>query len=99
MASRYNEKTGLPKGQGFYWKNDVIYVAIWRGGKKRQFCTGTDKTDAALDFKKKKSKQLDADDEARVVQGVRVSELFDDYVSHLIRLEQDQGAYMLTFPK
>ena len=93
---------GLPTGQGFYWKRDVIYVAIWHQGKKLGvFSTGTDQPKKAEKFKEdKKDELIKAQDTtiADLKKGVRVSELLADYVARLESKEADGGEYTTDVP-
>jgi integrase len=99
MASKYSESTGLPVGQGMYWKRGVIYVAIWYGGKKQSYCCGTDKPEEARKFRAKKLAELVTEDDSRVKTGIRCGELLTRYIAKLKRKEEDAGEYMTANPK
>jgi integrase len=85
---------GLPVGSGLYWKRDKIYAAIRVDGKKHVYNTGTDKVREAVEFKDEKSADLRKNAKALGARGIRVQDLFDDYISHLKRREHGRGAYM-----
>lgn len=99
MASKYSKTTGLPIGQGFYWKRDVIYVAIWHAGERHQFSCDTDKPEEARKFRVKKLAELVQESEASVERGMRCEGLLNRYIEHLKRKEQDRGVYMTANPK
>lgn len=99
MAVRYSEKTGLPIGQGFYWKRGVVYVAIWHGGKKHTFCCGTEKPEEAIDYRKEKIAELVKEGDAPTEKGLRCEQLLNRYIECLKRKEQDRGVYMTADPK
>jgi len=96
MASAYRDN-GLPKNQGFYLKRGVIYVTIYHpalpGGKK-SYCTGTDKVAEAREWKHNKIASLKVERDITVKRGVRMAELFGDYLDHLKAKEADAGVYM-----
>jgi len=88
----------LPNGEGFYWKDRFIYVAIYIKGDKHTFATGLTGDEPAVltklrDFKKQKIAELQAE-VIKVQKGVRVQELFDDYLEDLRRRENTRGHYM-----
>ena len=93
MASKYSKETGLPIGQGYYWKRRVIYVAIWHGGKKHTFSCGTDDPKEAMKFRTKKIAELVGEDDSRVKTGIRCGELLARYIAKLQRKEKDGGEY------
>lgn len=99
---RKNGKNGLPQGENFYWKRGVIYTEIWHQGKMLgQFSTGTAVIKEALAFKADKLSDLIKQEETRMVEvkkGVRVSELFDDYIARIASREADSGAYANSRP-
>ena len=99
MASKYSKETGLPIGQGFYWKRRVIYVAIWHGGKKHTFSCGTDDPKEAMKFRTKKIAELVGEDDSRVKTGIRCGELLTRYVTRLKRKEKDAGEYAMANQK
>ena len=99
MASKYSKKTGLPIGQGFYWKRRVIYVAIWHAGKKHPFSCGTDDPKEAMKFRTKKIAELVGEDDSRVKTGIRCGELLARYIAKLQRKEKDGGEYATANPK
>src|SRR5260370_6510196 len=90
-------RNGLPLGSGLYWNKETIYVELWHGGEKLgQFSTKTADVQKALRFKDAKLKELIKAEEAAIAdlkKGVRVAELFDDYIGRLKRRETDGGAY------
>src|SRR5260221_9880102 len=88
---------GLPLGSGLYWNKETIYVELWHGGEKLgQFSSKTADVQKALRFKDAKLKELIKAEEAAIAdlkRGVRVAELFDDYIGRLKRRESDSGSY------
>jgi integrase len=91
------ERPKLPKGSGLYWKanSTKLYCTIRINGDKHLFCTGETTVKAALEFKKEKEADLRLNAVSGVTRGVRMSELFADYVADLKRKEQDAGRYMM----
>lgn len=91
----------LPKGEGFYLlRQRDIYVAIRMEGKKKSYPTGFKITDEGLSDRKlmeiKKAKWVLMaatleDPTPKLQKGVRVKDLFDDYVRHLEEKEREKG--------
>jgi len=92
MATKLGSN-GLPAGQGFYWKGETIYVAIWKDGKKQTYCTRTDDWKAAVNFRAEKMTAKN-ESAATIQHGVRMTKVFDDYVAHLESNETSNGMYM-----
>src|ERR1035441_8369445 len=99
MAAKYSETTGLPVGQGMYWKRGVIYVAIWHAGKKTVFCCGTASPKEATTFRMKKLSELVTEDDSRVKTGIKCGELLTRYIAKLQRKERDAGENATANPK
>jgi integrase len=82
---------GLPPGRGLYWKGETIYLAIWKDGKKRVYCTRTSDWKKALEFR---TEQMALKSEPVVVpRGLHLSDLFDDYIAHLESKEAESKEY------
>lgn len=77
-----------------YWKRGVIYAAIQDNGIKQVFSTGTDDPKQALAIRDAKKADMVKGDFVSVTKGVRMAELFDDYIANLKANEADSGEYM-----
>lgn len=90
----------LPKGQGWYSKRGVVYLAIRVQREKFTFSTAWRVDDSTLtlrrleDFRKEKiadaSKLLGV---SKIQRNITVSALFKHYLEHLRRHEQEKGEY------
>jgi integrase len=91
----------LPKGQGWYTKRGVVYLAIRLQREKFAYSTQWRVDDSTLthrrldDFKKEKiaeaSKLLGV---SKIQRNITVSALFKHYLEHLRRHEQEKGEYV-----
>jgi integrase len=89
-----NGKNGLPIGKGLYWKRNKIYAAVYVNGNKLVFCTGTDNVKDAVKFTDEKKADLQRNVAAVATRGIRIQELFDDYILTKKRKEEAAGEYM-----
>jgi integrase len=89
-----NGPNGLPKGSGLYWVRDTIYAAIYVGGEKHVLCTKTDNVKEAIRLRNEKRADLELNHVEMVKRGVRIKDLFDDFLGHRKRKEQGRGEYM-----
>jgi len=90
----------LPKGQGWYTKRDVVYLAIRVQREKFVYATEWRADDSTLtlrkleDFRKEKiaeaSKMLGV---SKIQRNITVSALFKTYLEHLWQHEQEKGEY------
>jgi len=82
--------------EGLYWNGDKpnIYWQLRIGGKNYGGSTGTNNIRDAKKFRQLQTVELIGNQNAQAKKGVRVSELFLDYIAHLKRKEQDKGVYM-----
>jgi integrase len=89
-----HKRTDLPEGLGFYYNgsNPNIYVSLWIAEKRHTFSTGTTSVKEAKAFRTAKIQEL-GNEHVATKKGVRVSDLFADYIAHLKRNEDDQGTY------
>jgi len=87
----------LPIGSGLYRKRNMLYVEIWHGGERvYQGTTRTSDIQAALRFKAAKLAEIITSQDTAIAdlkKGVRIAELFDDYVAKIKSNEADAGEY------
>jgi hypothetical protein len=89
----------LPKGEGFYLKRGVIYLALYLDGKKRTYSTGWMLNEPGLkrkldDFKKAKIGEAAIDEQhPSTKRGVRMERVFTNYLEHLRIKEKEKGDY------
>jgi integrase len=89
MASKYDERGLLP---GFFRKRDVIYVHL----KGKNYSCGTDKITEAVAFKNRLKLEIDELKAEGVTQAKNMTGLFEAYLEHLKRKEEDGGTYAQT---
>jgi len=86
------KKTKLPTG--FWWKRKTIYYRIWHHEKEYgPYCAHTSNIKEAQRHKAERSAEIVRGEKLDTERGVRIDDLFDDYVEHLKRKERDGGAY------
>ncbi len=98
-----SKPTKLPKphkGISLYWKRDVIYCTVRHEKQPHVFCTGTSVPKEAAKFAMQKSAELRTGTAMQAKQGIRMGELFEDYLASLRRAErakgQDKGITLVT---
>ena len=82
---------------GLYWNGTKrnIYWVFWMDGKRFAGSTGTRGIREAKKYREAQITQLRAGSAA--TKGVKLSQLFGDYIARLVRKEQDGGAYANGF--
>jgi integrase len=91
----------LPGGEGFYWKSDIIYCSFRVNGQRFQMTTGFTGRESSLLVKLRQFKQQQIVEatkltEENVKRGVRVAELFTNYIEHLQNKEEQGDEYAKT---
>ncbi len=93
------KKFKLPKGEGLYWKDRIIWIKVYHGGHEVRRSSGGDDLAAARDAKKKLITKLQRGE----ISGgnpdqVRVNELLDDYLDYLKNNKREStfSIYTLT---
>lgn len=83
-TERNFKKFKLPKGEGFYWKDRIIWIKVYHNGREVRRSSGGDDLAKARDEKKKLTAKLQRGEiSGGNADQVRVNELLDDYLDHL----------------
>jgi integrase len=85
MPTKHNA-SGLPENSGFWRKKDGGSIYFKYEG--HAYCTGAALYKDAKTFREKKIAELLNERAVQKARGVRVSDLFNDYVSYLVRKEE-----------
>jgi integrase len=98
MSTHHNKIPAKYRGVGLWYKGDTIYVTIRHKHvpsisptKPLVLCTGTSDPKQAHEFRRQKIAAMIVNDQEVAARGIRMSELYEDYIAHLRRREKRRG--------